>query len=50
MLTELLKTITDVLLKANKDIFFLFPTLQVNHVCSESSLALINLFLTGIMS
>ena len=43
-LTELLKTITDVFLKANENNFFLFPTLQANHVCGESSLALMNLF------
>lgn len=50
-LTESLKTIKDVFLKANENIVFLFPKLQANHVYSESSLALINLFfLTGIMS
>ena len=32
-------------LKGNENNVFLFPTLQANHVCSESSLALINLFL-----
>ena len=43
------KTITDVFLKANENNFFLFPTLQPNHVRSESSLAWMNLFFLQVL-